>query len=236
MLELLGIASLSFMAALSGAVVPGPVFMLVVSESMRSGRVAGPLIVLGHLILESFIIFLVFLGLGPLMKSKLALTIMGFAGGAMLMLMGLRLMRDALNLKINDEALFSNPSLAKTGRASRSLLISGFLSSGSNPYFFLWWLMEGSPLIMSAISIAGAPGLLSFLVGHAFADLAWFSFVSCSIHKSRKFLSWRIVRAILFASSVALISLAIYLPFSLYFQVNMLVNAFMRSLTKRFYY
>lgn len=49
MLELLGIASLSFMAALSGAAVPGPVFMLVVSESMRGGRIAGPLIMLGHL-------------------------------------------------------------------------------------------------------------------------------------------------------------------------------------------
>ncbi len=217
MLELLGISSLSFMAALSGAVVPGPVFMLVVSESIRSGRIAGPLIVLGHLILESLIIFLVFLGLGPLMKTKHALTIMGFIGGAMLLFMGFRMMRDALNLKINNEALVSNSSIAKTRWASHGLLISGFLSSGSNPYFFLWWLMDGSPLIISAVSFAGASGLLAFLVGHAFADLAWFSFVSYSIHKSRKFLSRRIVKAILFGSSIVLISLAIYLPFSLYF-------------------
>ncbi|MBS7653753.1 LysE family transporter [Candidatus Bathyarchaeota archaeon] len=235
MLELLGIASLSFMAALSGAVVPGPVFTLVVSESMRSGRIAGPLIVLGHLILELLIIYLVFLGLGPLMKTKHALTMMSFIGGAMLFFMGFRLMRDSLNLKINDVVLASNSNLAKTRWGSRGLLISGFLSSGSNPYFYLWWLMEGSPLIMSAVSIAGASGLLAFLFGHAFADLAWFSFKSYSIHKSRKFLSRRIVKAILFGSSIVLISLAIYLPFSLYFQVNMLVNAFIRFWTKRFY-
>lgn len=42
MLELLWIASSSFLAALSGAVVPGPVFALVLSESLKNGKVAGP--------------------------------------------------------------------------------------------------------------------------------------------------------------------------------------------------
>lgn len=79
------------------------------------------------------------------MKTKHALTIMVFIGGATLLFMGLRMMRDALNLKINDRMLASNSNIAKTRWASRGLLISGFLSSGSNPYFFLWWLMEGSP-------------------------------------------------------------------------------------------
>lgn len=90
-------------------------------------------------------------------------------------------------------------------------------------------------MIISAVSTAGVSGLLAFLVGHAFADLAWFSFVSYSIYKSRKFLSQRIVKTILFGSAIILISLAIYLPFSLYFQVNMLVNAFIRFWAKRFY-
>jgi len=47
--DLLALAFLSFAAALSGAVVPGPVFVMVVSESLKKGAKAGPLIVLGTL-------------------------------------------------------------------------------------------------------------------------------------------------------------------------------------------
>ncbi|MEM2309938.1 MAG: LysE family transporter, partial [Candidatus Bathyarchaeia archaeon] len=78
MLDLLGIASLSFIAALSGAIVPGPVFALVVSESLRAGKIAGPLIVLGHFIIEWIIIFMIFLGLGPVLDSKDTRIIVGF--------------------------------------------------------------------------------------------------------------------------------------------------------------
>ena len=42
----------SFVLALSGALVPGPLFTLTVSESLRRGAKAGPLIILGHGLLE----------------------------------------------------------------------------------------------------------------------------------------------------------------------------------------
>lgn len=208
MFDLLGIASLSFLAALSGAVVPGPVFALVVSESLRSGKVAGPLIVLGHLLIEWIIIFMVFLGLGPLLETEQAKIAVSCIGGALLMFMGARLMKIALRLEIN-EKLASETYVNR--RVSQSLVASGFLSSCSNPHIFLWWLTIGVPMIMSSISIAGAAGFASFLIGHAAADLSWFSFVSYSVHKGRRILRKSSVRAILFLSSAFLVAFSIYL-------------------------
>ena len=218
MFDLLGIASLSFLAALSGAVVPGPVFALVVSESLRSGKIAGPLIALGHFLIEWFIILMVFLGLGPLLETEYAKIGVSCVGGALLMFMGIRLAKIALHLKI-DENSFSKPNESK--RISQNLVASGFLSSCSNPHIFLWWLTMGIPMIMSSISIAGAMGFASFLIGHVAADLSWFSFVSYSIHKGRRVLKRKAVQAILFISSAFLVAFSIYL---IIFAINLIYS------------
>ena len=42
----------SFMIALSGALMPGPLLTVTISEATRRGTVAGPLMILGHGILE----------------------------------------------------------------------------------------------------------------------------------------------------------------------------------------
>ena len=219
MLEFLGIVSLSFITALSGAVTPGPMFMLVVSGSLKNGKIAGPLIVFGHLILESFLILLFFWGLKPLLESAHATFFVGILGSVLLTLMGLRILRDALHLKVSgkNDMLSSNSRSFETKAKyfSHNLIVSGILSSGSNPYFFLWWLGNGYPLLLGSISIAGTLGFLAFLIGHASADFLWFSFVSYSIHKGRAFLKRKILQAILLCSGIFLISFAVYLPLSL---------------------
>ncbi|MBS7639359.1 MAG: LysE family transporter [Candidatus Bathyarchaeia archaeon] len=217
MLDLLGIASLSFIAALSGAIVPGPVFALVVSESLRAGKIAGPLIVLGHFIIEWIIIFMIFLGLGPVLDSKDTRIIVGFVGGSVLALMGLRLAKAAVNLKI-DENVISESSLNSVRKSLYGLIASGFLSSCSNPHVFLWWLATGAPLITSSLSIAGLPGLIYFLLGHAAADLSWFSFVSYSVCKGRRILSRRAIQIILFVSAAFLVAFAFHLILSAWLQ------------------
>ena len=51
-LALLTIFGSSFVIALSGALMPGPVLTVTVSESARRGAKAGPLMIFGHGILE----------------------------------------------------------------------------------------------------------------------------------------------------------------------------------------
>jgi threonine/homoserine/homoserine lactone efflux protein len=53
MLEYLAICGTSFVIALSGAMMPGPLLTVTISESPRRGMLAGPLLVLGHGILDA---------------------------------------------------------------------------------------------------------------------------------------------------------------------------------------
>ena len=59
----------SFIIALSGALMPGPVLTITISESTKRGFIAGPLIVLGHAILEISLLVLLVLGFADLINN-----------------------------------------------------------------------------------------------------------------------------------------------------------------------
>lgn len=221
MLELLWISSSSFLAALSGAVVPGPVFALVLSSSLRSGKVSGPLIVLGHLLIEGIVILMIFLGFQQLLQSSEVRSVIGYVGGAMLIFMGLKMILDAVKMRTDSPILNDVDGVAKSDKIlPYRLIFSGFLASGSNPHFFLWWLTTGLPLMANSIFIAGPLGFILFLVGHAAADLLWFSFVSFSVHEGKRFLNEKALKIILISSSLFLIFFAIYIIFSASYAFN----------------
>ncbi|MCW4020884.1 MAG: LysE family translocator [Candidatus Bathyarchaeota archaeon] len=199
MLDLLGLVSLSFAAALYGAVVPGPVFVVVVSEALKKGRKAGPMVVLGHLAIEAFIVLAAFLGLDVLLDSSEATALVRYVGGLTLVLMGLYLARTARNFKA-DEVSNSNARFTSHG-----LVAAGFLASGSNPHFFFWWLTIGIPTMALSLASAGAAGFTAFLIGHAVADLSWFTFISYSVDKGRTLLSRKVVQTILLGSAILLL-------------------------------
>ena len=200
--------ALSFFAALSGAVVPGPVFVMVVSESLKKGAKAGPLIVVGHLIIEALIIVTILLGLDALLSPTQATAIISYIGGVVFLLMGALLINAARNIKSNVT------SESNTKLASHGLIVAGFLSSGSNPQFFFWWLATGIPTMAVALSSAGTAGFIAFLVGHAAADLLWFSFISWSVEKGRNYLNQKVIKAILVGSAAFLLIFGFYLLFS----------------------
>lgn len=213
MLELFWITSSSFLAALSGAIVPGPVFAVVFSESIKNGKTAGPLIILGHFLIEGVIMLMVFTGLQHVLQFEGVRMAVGYIGGIILVLMGLKSIFDAFRMRI-DNTLGGKDLVGRKKTPVYRLISMGFLTSCSNPYFFLWWLATGFPLMVNSISLAGALGFIFFLVGHSSADLLWFSFVSYSAHESRRVLDERILKIILLVSSAFLISFAAYIILS----------------------
>lgn len=213
MFDLMWIASSSFLAALSGAVVPGPVFALVLSSSLKNGKISGPLIVLGHLLIEGIIILAIFMGFQQILQTDEIRRIIGYIGGTILVLMGLKLMLDVR--KINFKDYFNSDGAIMSGRSlPYRLIFLGFLASGSNPHFFLWWLSIGLPIMINSISIAGLLGFVFFIAGHAAADLLWFSFISFSIHEGKRILSEKALKIILLGSSIFLICFAAYIILS----------------------
>lgn len=55
-MTLLSLFATSFGVAFSGAMVPGPMLTVTIDESLNQGYKAGPLIVLGHALVELFLL------------------------------------------------------------------------------------------------------------------------------------------------------------------------------------
>ena len=68
--SLAGIFITSFLVGLSGALMPGPVLTVTISQVASRGFLAGPLIVLGHGILELSLVAAVTLGLGRFITAE----------------------------------------------------------------------------------------------------------------------------------------------------------------------
>ncbi len=72
LIEILLFIITSFAVGLSGALVPGPMLTVTISDSLKRGFIAGPLIVIGHYIAELALILLIFAGLGWFIGSSTA--------------------------------------------------------------------------------------------------------------------------------------------------------------------
>ena len=103
MFSLLTIFAGSFVVGLSGAMAPGPVLTVAISETLKRGFRAGPLIVLGHAILEIILLILIAAGLGPFFQHPAVTTVFLSAGGAVLLWMGGQMI--ITNKKSTEDAL-----------------------------------------------------------------------------------------------------------------------------------
>ncbi len=180
---LLFIAFTSFMIALSGALMPGPMLTVTIAGSSERGFWVGPLVVLGHGLLELILVTLVLGGLGPFLTRPPVLGTVGIAGGIVLWWLGAAMVRSARRLRL--------PGGTSTGVVSGSSVVHGILTSLSNPYWTLWWATIGMGYLASALRF-GVPGVLFFFVGHILADLLWYSAVSYAVSRGRELIPERI--------------------------------------------
>jgi threonine/homoserine/homoserine lactone efflux protein len=72
--------------------------------------------------------------------------------------------------------------------------------SAFNPYFIIWWIGVGTPLIMEALDIGGFPMLAAFYVSHVWLDFFWLTLVASIASLGR--LNAKYYRIILAALSV----------------------------------
>lgn len=178
MLSLLTIFVGSFVVGLSGAMAPGPVLTVTISETLKRGFKAGPLIVLGHAILEIVLLTLIGLGLGPFFEHPTVVLVFMSAGGVVLLWMGGQML--LANKRITTEALNASGTPSPYGP-----VLAGIILSVSNPYWIIWWVTIGMGFVTQSLQY-GLIGLLCFYCGHILSDLAWFSFVSFSVSAGRR--------------------------------------------------
>jgi threonine/homoserine/homoserine lactone efflux protein len=187
MASLSGVFLVSFIVALSGALIPGPLLTATIVESSRHGFRAGPLLVAGHAILESALVGALFLGLAPFLTDKLVIGVISLAGAAILLWLSFSMFRSLPTLAIG---------VRPQRQAPRSRLVtSGILISIANPYWSIWWATIGLAWILQARQW-GAAGVVVFFIGHITADLGWYSLVSFSIGRGRAFFTDKIYRVV----------------------------------------
>ncbi|AXV37743.1 MAG: LysE family translocator [Methanobacteriaceae archaeon] len=200
MLELIFFVLTSFAAGLSGALVPGPMLTVTISDSLKKGYLAGPMVVSGHIIAEIVLIILIIGGLRWLIDSPMAALVIGVLGGFVLMFMGYNLFKTDPDSYEPEEELKSN----------HSSIADGIITSISNPYFFIWWATIGFAFMFKGLEIAGIVGLLGFLVGHWSADLSWYSMVSFFTSKGSRIMNKHSYTWIMRICGVFLVALGLY--------------------------
>ena len=86
----------SFIVGFSGAMMPGRLLVVGISETPRHGWRTGIIISVGHAIAEIGVVLVLVLGLAAFAKDELVTQVIAIVGGAALILMGLSMGRDIL--------------------------------------------------------------------------------------------------------------------------------------------
>ena len=194
MFDLLFLIMIGFIVGLGGAVIPGPLLAFVIFDTVRKCRVVGHYVVLGHIMWEGFIIFLILLGLGNLMIEFK--DIIYVVGGSVLVFMGVSMLRGGFEVRTKDSRINSS-------------LLGGLFYTAFNPTQPPWWASAGLALLLQGYELAGYLGIATVTLGHWLADMAYYSLVSYIISKYGKVIipKQKIVITIL---AVFIITLGIY--------------------------
>jgi threonine/homoserine/homoserine lactone efflux protein len=205
MLSLSGIFITSFIVALSGALMPGPVLTVTISQSATRGWRVGPLIVLGHAFLELSLVVAIAYGLGQFLTIGSVIGTIGIVGGAVLLWMGGSMLRDARKVSIVMEV--------EKGPAALHPVWAGILFSLSNPYWIVWWATIGLSYIAFSMQY-GRIGISLFYTGHILADLVWYALISILVHLGKRWINDRVFQVVIAVCGVMLLIFGVYFGYS----------------------
>jgi threonine/homoserine/homoserine lactone efflux protein len=197
--DLLYTLGLTAFVSLSGVMMPGPVFAAAVAKGYED-RLAGVWIALGHGVVEFPLMALLFLGFAYLAESSIVTVVVSVVGGAVLIYLG----ASTIVRRGEDQA---------SGPMPHHPVILGAVTTASNPYWLLWWLTIGLALMFLVYPFAFF-GFLAFALVHWSCDLGWNGFVSATVHKTRRFWSEEMRRAISILLGVFLLVIGAWFVYS----------------------
>lgn len=177
----------SFIVALSGAIMPGPLLTVTISESPRRGVATGPLLIVGHAILELVLVVALLMGLAPVLQRTPVFIVIALAGAVVLFWMGVGMLRTLPSMTLAIDA---------GQKGGKNLIVSGIVMSLVNPYWSIWWATIGLGYILHSMN-AGTLGVFAFFSGHLMGDLFWYAAVSSAVWKGRRLLSDRRYRMLI---------------------------------------
>lgn len=197
------IGATSFLVGLSGALMPGPMLTVAIAESARRGFLAGPLLVVGHGVVELLLCIALVFGVGNILRLSWVGGVIGVVGGLVLLWMAYGILRGVWLRQV------SLGSVSESQASKIGPMVAGGLVSVSNPYWIIWWATVGVSYVAWAAA-AGGVGLVTFFGGHILADLSWFSLLALLVSSGRRILNDRVYRGVLAACGVFLVGMSGY--------------------------
>ncbi|MGE5379676.1 MAG: LysE family transporter [Methylocystaceae bacterium] len=197
----------AFLVALSGALMPGPLLTVTITETARRGFKVVPQLMLGHALLELMLVMALVTGLAALLTRETVSGAIGLIGGLFLLYLGWGMVSEVYLGRVSLEAA----AIQSQDAEKRSLhpVLTGALVSISNPYWSLWWATMGLNYVALALK-QGTIGVTAFYTGHITADLTWYFVIGAAIAGGRKFLSNTVYRVIISICGLFLLGLGVY--------------------------
>ncbi|MBN1288906.1 MAG: LysE family transporter [Actinobacteria bacterium] len=198
---LFGLFFTSAVIALSGAMMPGPLLSVAVSESYKRGFRAGPLLIAGHLVPEMLLAVLFSFGLNRFLDNKNVTGVVGVVGGVFLFWLSIKIFLEVrrgifIDLTSKKEVIWGP-------------VVAGLWGSVSNPGWVIWWATIGAKYILLSLE-QGIAGLIFFFAGHATGDLVWYSVVSFVVSRGRGRINEKIYVVVLYVCALLVAAFAVY--------------------------
>ena len=202
----------AFLVGLSGAMMPGPMLTVTISETPRQGFWVGPKLVFGHGIIEVLLLACLAGGLTYYIQQPAVTGGIGLVGGLVLLWLGWGTYTSAKQAGVS--LRLSNPQCPEGAKAVKCVnpFVSGMVLSVTNPYWSLWWATVGISYVVVALGLGGM-GVTVFFAGHILADLAWYALVSFVIYSGRSFISDRLYQWVLNACAAFLLMLGCWFSY-----------------------
>lgn len=206
--------------SISGAFSPGPLTISAMTIGARKIANGGLLVALGHMIFElPYVLFLAlfFIRIDDIFLNSMyvayALTTLIFF---FIMFFAYNNLKDGWRiikthqLEISEKWVFtSNP------------IIVGVLLTALNPYFLLWWVSVGLPLIQASISM-GFTYLFLMYVAHVWLDYLWLITMGFAGEKSSKILKSNGYGLLLMSLGLLLVIFAVDLSLRTFINLRLL--------------
>jgi threonine/homoserine/homoserine lactone efflux protein len=188
------------LTGLSGAMIPGPLFLFTVSESLKKNSNVGIRVVIGHMVVETLLIVLILIGLKEFLQSAIFIKTISLLGAAALMSMGIILIKNTSTMSL---------SAKKQVDFDYGVISGGAFFSAISPGFIIWWATIGASIFVQAL-LSGIIGVILLVSGHWLADAVWHWFVSFSVNKGKQYLSDAIYQKIIQLLALGLIFMGVY--------------------------
>ncbi len=202
MIELVYLLITSYTLGFIYSIVPGPVTLMAIMETLKKDLRSGLIVILGAQFADFTVVIPLILTLRQFITTPWVGGVISLAGGVFLLFTCFETLKSA-------RSLARSVDIKKHSSGSHSLAITGYLTNLFSPLLWLFWLTSGSAMIYQGLAM-GIGGILAFLAGFYPGVISWGFTALYLTSKGKSFLTSKRYRTALIVCATLLAGYGIY--------------------------